>query len=409
MKNNLQHTKKKLTIIFTILVFLIVMILEVVFFSFKYQNDLRRDKSWFVLTTSGIIENLSKKEVLIQWFNKRDLQQKLFKRGEKWPQNNIGPEKFVSFIILNSQNELVFENIVQRFNFQNLDLHLDKSFYLTDEALVRTHGLRGYYENHHVIFFRKMKYPASQYREDLLFFFLITLLWSILFYYVGYRFVSKNLEPVEENLDDMRNFIHNAGHELKTPLSVIHGNLQLLNAWKKLDTKLTKESINEIERLSKLIEWLIDLSDIHSNEQKENCRLSDEIKLAISDFSHEAKAKKLSINFESKSEVTQNINREYFYILFSNLLGNAIKYSEKWGKIDIVLDRWCLTIEDYGKWIWKKHIEKIFDRFYQGSSARWTNWFGIWLSLVKKIADIYKWKVSVESEKWEGSKFTVKF
>ena len=68
-------------------------------------------------------------------------------------------EKFVSFIIINDDNELVFENIVQRFNFQTLNLHLDKPFYLTDWVLVRAQTLKWYYDEHHVIFFRKMNYP----------------------------------------------------------------------------------------------------------------------------------------------------------------------------------------------------------------------------------------------------------
>ncbi len=409
MNNNLKYTKKKLTIIFTILVFIIALILEGVFFTFKYQNDLRRDKSSFVLTTSWIIENLNEKEMVIPWYNKKDLQRNLFQRWEKFQRQTLPAERFASFIVINSDNELVFENIVQRFDFQNLNIHFDKSFYLTDEVMVRTQKLKGYYRDHHVVFFRKMKYPFSEYTEDLLFFSLITLLLSVLFYYLGYWFVSKSLKPVEENMDDMRNFIHNAGHELKTPLSVIHGNLQILSASKKLNTDLTKESISEIERLWKLIEWLIDLSDINSNNPKDQCKISDEIKWAISDFSHEAKAKKLSIDFDDSSDLELSINREYFYILFSNLLGNAIKYSKKWGKIDIALDKSGFSIQDYGRWIWKQHIEKIFDRFYQGSSARGTNGFGIWLSLVKKIADIYNWKISVESDEWEGSKFIVKF
>ena len=409
MENNLKYTKKRLTIIFTILVFVIALILEGIFFTFKYQNDLRRDKSAFVLTTSWIIENLNEREMIIPWFDRKGLQRNLFQRWEKPGWQTTAPERFVSFIVINSDNELVFENIVQKFDFQNLNIHFDKPFYLTDEVMVRTQKLKGYYKNHHVVFFRKMKYPFSEYGEDLLFFFLITLLCSILFYYAGYWFVSKNLRPVEENMDDMRNFIHNAGHELKTPLSVVHGNLQVINASKKLDINLTKESIHEIEKLSGLIEGLVDLSDISRDAAVQDLDLSNEIQAIISDFSHEAKGKKLNINFEKQWDTKLKINKQYFYILFSNLLGNAIKYSKKWWKIEINLAKDSLSIKDNGKWIHSDQIDKIFDRFYQWSSARGEEWFGIWLSLVKKIADIYKWKLSVESEETQGSKFTVKF
>ena len=409
MKQNLQYTKKKLTIIFTILVFIIALILEGIFFTFKYQNDFRRDKTAFGLTTSWIIDNLNEREMIIPWFDRKGLQRNLFQRWEKPGWQTIAPERFVSFIIINSENELVFENIVQKFDFQNLNIHFEKPFYLTDEVMVRTQKLKGYYKDHHVVFFRKMKYPFSEYGEDLLFFFLITLLCSILFYYAGYWFVSKNLKPVEENIDDMRNFIHNAGHELKTPLAVVHGNMQILAAGKQLDTDLTKESIKEIEKLSGLIDGLVDLSDINKDAVTENLDLSDEIQTIISDFSHEAKGKKLIIDFDSSSKTYLKTNKQYFYILFSNLLGNAIKYSKKWGQIDILLSKDSVSIKDNGKWIHPDQIDKIFDRFYQWSWARGEQWFGIWLSLVKKIADIYKWKLSVESEEKQGSTFTVKF
>jgi signal transduction histidine kinase len=90
----------------------------------------------------------------------------------------------------------------------------------------------------------------------------MTVLFSILFYFVGYRFVGRALKPVEENLQDMKDFVHNAGHELKTPLAVMSGNLQVMQAEKKLDPVLLQESFREIDMMNGLIESLRQLSEL---------------------------------------------------------------------------------------------------------------------------------------------------
>jgi len=60
--------------------------------------------------------------------------------------------------------------------------------------------------------------------------------------------------PLEENLDDMKSYIHNAGHELKTPLAVMRGNLQIIEAEKKYDESLIHSSIKNVDTMNGLIE-----------------------------------------------------------------------------------------------------------------------------------------------------------
>jgi hypothetical protein len=69
-------------------------------------------------------------------------------------------------------------------------------------------------------------------------------------------------KPVEENISDMKNFIHNAGHELKTPISVIDSNIQLLLDMKTYDEEMILELKTEILKLNSLLQSLINLSDI---------------------------------------------------------------------------------------------------------------------------------------------------
>jgi len=95
--------------------------------------------------------------------------------------------------------------------------------------------------------------------------------------------------------------------------------------------------------------------------------------------------------------------------MLSNIVWNAIKYNKNNWKIDIKIDKTKLSIKDSWKWIPSSDLEKIFDRFYKVDRSRNSDGFGIWLSLVKKIADIYKWKIEVKSKKWEWTEFIIKF
>jgi signal transduction histidine kinase len=64
----------------------------------------------------------------------------------------------------------------------------------------------------------------------------------------------------------MNDFVHNAGHELKTPLSVIHSNLQLMSQFKEFKPDMIKENLSEIDRLNKLIEALMSITDIKEHQ-----------------------------------------------------------------------------------------------------------------------------------------------
>jgi two-component system phosphate regulon sensor histidine kinase PhoR len=264
-------------------------------------------------------------------------------------------------------------------------------------------------DNYTLILFKNVRYSFSAYIEDVLYFALIILLCSILFYYMWFRFVEKILEPVEDNLRDMHDFIHNAWHELKTPISVIHSNLQLLGQEKKLNKALVQEWIWEIDRLNKLIESLIELSSIQHVYTWDKISLKDEIEAIIKEFKWESAKKNVHISFVSQYEKSIYMNKQYFYMLFSNLLGNAIKYTDKDWHIDITLQKSKLIIKDDGIGIPKEDFKKIFNRFYQSSKGRDGSGFGIWLSLVKKIIDIHKMEIHLESDIGKGSIFTIEF
>lgn len=409
----LNTTKKKLTVIFTLLVFWIAVLLEWVFFSVKYYNYITKEEDQFAMLTDTIEDKfVSIKEFVINY----DVGSRLYKmwRLPNFNVNKHDNDDFVNLLIINKQKrELVFSNVVDDLRLSFVEDILDNNNYWEiiqkNWYFVKKIKLVDSSVTYDVLFIKNLRYSVLDYLRDLLWFVWIMSLFSILFFYVWYKFVSKNLEPVEKSLNDMQDFIHNAWHELKTPISVIHSNLQLIKETKIFDEELVLEWLNEISRLNHLIESLIELSNINFSEVREKVDISDEIESILKDFKIDSERKNIDIVFNKKTWKSIMINRQYFYILFSNLLWNAIKYTDNWWKIEVTLYNDKLSIKDNWIWISEFDKERIFDRFFMWEKCRNIEWHGIWLSLVKKIADIYKWKIKVKSELWKWSEFILIF
>ena len=224
------------------------------------------------------------------------------------------------------------------------------------------------------------------------------ILLSLGVYFISSRFIDNTLAPVEENMNQMEQFIHNAGHELKTPLSVIKSSLELMKLSKNYDEGIT-EGIGELNRMNNLIQALISLSNLDDLNNSESIDIKEVCEKLEKSYTEKLKEKQISLQIIAKKSLTVQANREYTEIFLSNLLSNAIKYNRKKGKIIITLEEKSMTLQDTGIGIARENIGKIFDRFYQESESRDTNSFGIGLSLVERIASIYKWVIAVESEK----------
>ena len=411
MNKNLHNTKIRLTVIFTILVFLISIFLEIIFFSIKYYNTFYLDNNQFVKQTQSVEQRFKSIDLIIKNF---DINKRIF---DMWTHINNHPRIWnpnLNILIINKDKwKLVFSNIIEELNLDFIkniiinDVYWkvkhEKWFFIKKITLYENNL------NYEILFIKKEKYPFSYYLADLISFIFITLLFSAVFYFVWFKFVSRNLKPVEENLADMQDFIHNAWHELKTPIAIINSNLQLIKELKSYDKDLIKEWLIEINKLDHLIESLVELSNINSSERIEKLDLKDEIKNIIKDFKNKSDKNWIKIKFTKIDEKILLMNKQYFYILFSNIINNAIRYNREWWKIDIKLTKNNITIKDTWIWMNSDDLDKIFDRFYMAKNSRNSEWHGIWLSLVKKIIDIYNMKIKVDSELWKGTTFTIEF
>lgn len=415
MNKNVQNTKFKLTIIFSVVVSLIIFILWSTYFSVKYYKQFNEEKTEFSSLIYWIESWKISAENLINWARiiENDFFQKKGSRMNKeiedqpWLRNIL----FLNYIILDKNKKIVLSNIKDNIDAEFLfeiyendryyNLEEEKAFFIKKFKIIESEWT--------FILLKKLRYTFSDYLWDIFGFLILNIIFSILLYFIGRKFVDKTFIPVEENLKDMKDFIHNAWHELKTPISVMDSNIQLMNEMKVYDEEMLWELKTETKRLNSIIEALIKLSDIDWFKKIEKNNLSETIDEIIKEFKFKIKDQKIDIKADIDKEIIIKSNKDYFHIFLSNLIWNAIKYNKKWWAINIVYKPHKLIITDSWIWIKKEDINKIFDRFFKSDKSRTTEWFGIWLSLVKKISDIYNWEIKVESKENEWTSFIINF
>lgn len=399
-KMDLKHTKTQLAIMFAVIVFCVSFFLELSYFTIRYTNLSFYEKKDFNTITNQLSEQFHNDPVVFNIF----LTEWLRFRPPKEDHNKQQPDRalrFLNFMVLDASGNIIAQNLNQdiSFPYKNI-LSLDYSLKTISPSVIAKRVDISYFggEFKDIIFIKELSYSLEDYFWDVFFFFLVTLCFSIVFYYIWIFFVDKNLKPVEESLSDMNDFIHNANHELRTPIAVISSNLQLLNATKSYEPDLILDSMNEIKRIDNLILELSNFSDIHSVSPSIELDIQNEVQEIVAEYQKEIDGKKIKVNFKLIKNTTIKANKEYFYMLFSNLLRNAIKYNFESWEINIILDKNKISISNTWEMILKEDLKYIFDRFFKGEKSRNTQGFGIWLSLVKKICEIYKWKISVQSD-----------
>lgn len=409
-KTQLQKAQFRLTIIFTLLVFIIAWVLQLSFFTFKYYSGISKETK----KLNFISKTIDEKHIPLHQLNKliKD-ERKLWESKNHDRELQMAPRgKIMNFAILDSYNNVLIQNIRWNIDIEAVRKVMNqKTIHVKVEnnTIIKYVPIQRTIETYQLLLFKELNYDFDSYISDILRFFWAIWLFSILFFFIGYIFVRKNLKPVEKNILEMNDFVHNAGHELKTPISVIHSNLQLMKQFKSFKEDMLDENLLEINRLNNLIEALVTITDIQENQNFSVNSIQDEINHILEEYSALIQEKSLKIKHIQSTDFFVSSDKEYLYILLSNIIKNAIKFSKNWEVINIsFMDNKCI-IQDFWEGIEEKNIEKIFDRFFQEKQSRNNEGFGIGLALVSKISHIYNWKIKVESEKWEGTKFIINF
>lgn len=388
---------------FTLIVFIIVSIFGFWYFTVKYFGWARIER-WELYFISNSIESGSiKVNDLIRFWSKMNNN---FKNNK----NFIRRKWFINFLYISKSWNIISsdikDNIEDQFISEVIKLKQNDKIIKKNDFFVRVINLD---DGSKFVLMKQMRYATSDYTTDLILFLLSTFFLTIAVYYIWRAFIDKTFIPVEKNINDMKEFVHNAWHELKTPISVLHWNLQILKDIKKYDDNFVSELTDEVSRLNNIIDWLIQLSDIDVYKTTQNISVNILVREIIWDYQFKISEKNIKVNLILEEDEIIEANHNYFYIFLSNIIWNAIKYSDNNWIITIKISDNTLSIEDNWIWISEENLSKIFNRFYQCDTSRTSEWFWIWLSLVEKIANIYDWEIEVSSKISNWTKFFIKF
>jgi signal transduction histidine kinase len=235
-----------------------------------------------------------------------------------------------------------------------------------------------------------------------------------------FNFMAGELAGVETM---RRDFVANISHDLRTPLTSLHGFLIAL-----LDGTIPKEQEQyyikimkeQTERQIRLVADLLDLARMEAKQLEiypRQFNLSEEVRKMIGRMDPELTKRKVEIQFisDETSDIHVFADRDQINRVVINLIQNAIQFSLKKSIIEVFLvtqdedDSAIFTVKDYGPGIKKDNLKYIWQRFYKEDEARTMQvGTGIGLSIVKQILELHHTTIHVESEEGKGTTFWFK-
>lgn len=224
----------------------------------------------------------------------------------------------------------------------------------------------------------------------------------IIMLFLSIRIASLIVNPLEENHRKQKQFISDAGHELKTPLAVINTNAEVLERASG-ENKWLDNIKFEIKQMNGLIQQLLELANIENSVLKmDNLNLSKIVTGAALPFECTAFEQNKTLEIKVKDDIYINGNAEKLNNLVSNLIDNAIEYSNENTEVLISLkaehNTAVLSVINQGDPIPQIEKEALFDRFYRVDKARPRNssHYGLGLAIVKVIVSDHNGKISVD-------------
>ena len=225
---------------------------------------------------------------------------------------------------------------------------------------------------------------------------------------------------LEDAFNQIRQFTADASHELRTPLAVLTGETQLAltgNLNRDESLQVFKSSLEEIERMSKIVDDLLVLSRFDSKDSVldiQKLDLSDLVIETCEQMRKPADARHLNLVIE-KVETLEVMGDDFrLRQVIRNLLDNAIKYTPEGGQIKVSLEtngsqNSYITIIDTGIGIPSEDLTRIFDRFYRVDKARsrTQGGSGLGLSIVKRVIEAHNGKIEIESQLGVGTKVSI--
>ncbi|MBN2125649.1 MAG: HAMP domain-containing protein, partial [Deltaproteobacteria bacterium] len=223
-----------------------------------------------------------------------------------------------------------------------------------------------------------------------------------------------------ENIN--REFVANASHEIKTPITAIKGFVETLREGAMDDPENARHFLEIIDRhvrrLETLTEDLLSLSRIEDEVEKgridlEEGRLAEVLKNAVQSREALASGRGIGVEVSCDEDLRARFDRPLLEQALVNLLDNAVKYSEEGGAVRLAASEEkgeiLISVTDQGCGIEKEHLDRLFERFYRVDDARSRKMggTGLGLAIIKHIAQAHGGRVTVKSVPGMGSTFTL--
>lgn len=239
--------------------------------------------------------------------------------------------------------------------------------------------------------------------------------------YLDYMILDLNKMIEDLNgIETLRtDFISNVSHELKTPLSAMQNYATMLQS-PDLDEDSRIEYARSVSmncrRLTALITNILKLNKLENQQiypKVEPYDLGEELREGILSFEEAWSEKNLELDVDIEDGVIVNSDPQLLSLVWNNFISNAIKFTTENGQIKVIMKKNDQTIdisvEDSGCGMDEHTRKHVFEKFFQGDTSHATQGNGLGLALAARVADIFKGKISLESEPGKGSKFIFSF
>lgn len=231
--------------------------------------------------------------------------------------------------------------------------------------------------------------------------------------------INRMAEELSQTERLKNEFISSISHELRTPLTAIRGWTETMLASSEQMDETTHRGVeiiySETERLSKMVEELLDMSRLQSGNMKltvEQCDLLAEFEETVFMMSERAKSEEIIIEYVPEEDSIQAlVDRDRVKQVFFNIIDNAIKHSPKGGRIEIAArvaeQRALFIVQDFGEGIDAEDLPHVKDMFYKGKSQKRGS--GIGLGISDEIMRLHGGSLEIESTLHVGTVVTVSF
>lgn len=240
----------------------------------------------------------------------------------------------------------------------------------------------------------------------------------ILSFFGSFFMAHRAMIPIQTAWRQQKDFLSDASHELRTPLTVIQTNLDVVMSNHAETVASQLKWLNNIQEESvnmhQIVDSLLFLARADSNQQllnKQLFSLNSALIRAVDPFEPLAAAKGISLEVLAKTALSCYGDEMRLKQVICILIDNAIRHTPSGGKISVQLSQLnqetVLTVTDSGEGIEAKHLDKIFDRFYQVDNSRSKGGSGLGLAIAKLIVESHNGYIQVNSSPGAGSTFIV--